>query len=97
MPRNQIYESPDPATDTCCLCGDRQGPFTFENRPTGPGLWPQRWAYCEICAARRESIPDPEQQAVRYLVFLRWLMSGYRLRRCAFGPNGYRIVPGVTR
>jgi hypothetical protein len=96
MPQPQtesIFERLDPPTNICSLCGDRQGPFTFEARRTGEGLSYQNWPVCSKCAALSAADADPLILAGKNLIFLRWLFARYRLRRFAGGPNGYRIAP----
>ena len=92
MPETLIFAR-NPPGDRCSLCGSRAGPFTLEDRFTGKDFSLQRWPYCARCrSASQVSNPDADLVAQKYLVFLRWVMAGYRLERQRSG-NVYRIVP----
>jgi hypothetical protein len=95
--RDSIFERADPPRDRCSLCSSHQGPFTIENRATGPDLSLQAWPICSTCAALPVPDADPLILAGKNLIFLQWLFFRYRLQRFAGGPNGYRIMPGVSR
>jgi hypothetical protein len=89
-----FYERCNPIQGVCSLCGDPSGPFTLEDRFTGKGFALQRWPFCEKCrTAARASSPDADLLACKYLIFLRWIMSAYRLERRPGAQHVYRITP----
>jgi hypothetical protein len=56
-----LFQSSDLPSDRCCLCGSRQPPFHFEDRPTAKDFNLQAWPYCRNCwdLIRQPSAQDP--------------------------------------
>jgi hypothetical protein len=69
-----LFQSYPPRRDLCALCECRQGPFTFEPRPTGRDGAIQSWPYCAGCwrACQALTVADPlGYRALLYVIFER--------------------------
>ncbi len=48
----------------CSICGDANGPFCLEERPSGPAFVRQLWPYCRWCweEYERDGVLSPIQK-----------------------------------
>ena len=68
-----------PPQHSCSLCGTKQGPFDYEQRPTGPKRELQRWPYCVHCWQAYNEATAAEWEAAilrRYEGFIRFVVYG---------------------